>query len=161
MPINIAIYIVILVLIPGYFAYRFVTRKKRKLKRRKKHLHQMMEKCSNELKVSDLMKAYRENEITADEKYGGKIVCISGRIIGITRIESEYTPYTPPVMFIYHTDAHVSCRMYEDDDEPLRDLRTNDEISVYGKVIEFSIDVGDKLGSVLLTSCVISPDDPV
>ena len=39
MPINIAFYIVILVLIPGYFVYRFVTRKKRKLKRRRKHLH--------------------------------------------------------------------------------------------------------------------------
>ena len=159
MPIDIAICIVILVLIPGYPVYRFVKRKKRKLKRMRKHLHRMMEKCSNELKVSDLMKAYRENEITADQKYRGKIVCISGRIIGITRIESEYTPDTPPVMFISHTSARVLCRMYEDDDEPLRDLRTNDEISVYGKVIEFSRDVRDKQGYVLLTSCVIPPDD--
>ena len=93
MSIDIAICIVIFVLIPGCFVYLFVTRKKRKLKskikRRRKHFHRMMEKCSNEVKVLDLMKAYRENEIAASQKYQDKIVFISGTITRITHVESQ------------------------------------------------------------------------
>lgn len=159
MPMDIAICIVIFVLIPCYLVYRFGRRKKRKLKKRRKHLRRMMEKCSNEIKVSELMKAYKENEITAYQKYLGKIVCISGSIIRITRIESEYTPDTPPVMFISQSYASVLCQMYKNDEEPLRYLKKGDKITVYGLVSEFSINVGDKQGSVLLTSCVIPPDD--
>lgn len=162
----------IFVLIFGYFVYRFLTRKKRKLKKelkskrahlekKSKHLHWLMEECSNEFKISDLMKAYRENEISGKEKYRGKVVYISGIITRITHvnIDTQYYSETHPTMLLLHRRTRVQCYMFEDDDTPLRDLKKDDEISVYGVIDQYSIDVGDKMGWVLLTECVIPPTE--
>ena len=157
--------IFIFILFFGYFVYRFLTRKERKLKeeieKKRKHLHYLMEECSHEVKISDLMKAYRENEISAVQKYQGKIIYISGRIARITLVEidTQFTSATYPCMLIPHRNARVQCYMYEDDDTPLRDLKKDDKISVYSVIGKFSIDIGDNMGFVLLTECVIPPTE--
>ena len=157
--------IFIFVLFFGYFVYRFLTRKERKLKKeiekKRKHLYWLMEECSHEINVSDLMKAYRENEISAVPKYQGKIIYISDRITRIThvKIEDQFTFETYPIMLIFHRGARVQCRMYEDDDTSLRDLKRDDKIGVYGVINNFSIDVRDERGDVLLTKCIIPPTE--
>lgn len=126
-------------LILVYFAYAFSTRKKRRIakekRKRRKKLRRMAKLCWRDFRVSNALKAYKENTLVADSDYLRKIILVKGKI---RTIDKEY-PYDSaifkePVIFLSNSRFSVWCWMQESEEELLMEMQVGDEINVYGVI---------------------------
>jgi hypothetical protein len=97
------------------------------------------------IKVSaeDLSKAYESNETTANNRYRGETLIVTGKV-GITNIPEGVTP--PPSF--HFADAPLVVCFAEQKDE-VSQLKIGQTVTVKGKC------TGSVMGFVTLTNCVV------
>ena len=102
-------------------------------------------RSSAPIKISaeDLSKAYESNEKTANDRYKGETLIVTGKV-GITNIPEGATP--PPSF--HFADAPLVVCFAKEKDEVSR-LKIGQTVTVKGKC------TGSVLGFVTLTNCVI------
>jgi tRNA_anti-like len=95
------------------------------------------------ISAEDLSKAYESNEITANDRYRGETLIVTGKV-GITNIPEGATP--PPSF--HFGDAPLVVCFAEQKDE-VSQLKIGQTVTVKGKC------TGSVLGFVTLMNCVI------
>jgi hypothetical protein len=95
------------------------------------------------ISAEDLSKAYESNEKTANDRYKGETLIVTG-MVGVTNIPEGVTP--PPSF--HFGDAPLVVCFAEQKDEVAR-LKMGQTVTVRGKCM------GSVLGFVTLTNCVV------
>lgn len=134
--------ILMMLLILGYI---YKNRERLSDKERKKKLNKMMKQCAYDVNMNNILTSYRENEISAREKYTGTIVSITGTVQKIT--EDLLTP----VMSLSTYRGIVRCVMQKIERKWLMELRVGDEVGVYGSIDNCDLE----LDVLYLKNCLI------
>jgi hypothetical protein len=95
------------------------------------------------ISAEDLSKAYESNEKTANDRYKGETLIVTG-MVGVTNIPEGVTP--PPSF--HFGDAPLVVCFAEEKDEVSK-LKMGQTVTVKGKCM------GSVLGFVTLTNCVV------
>ena len=95
------------------------------------------------ISAEDLSKAYESNETTANNRYRGETLIVTGKV-GITNIPEGATP--PPSF--HFADAPLVVCFAEQKDE-VSQLKIGQTVTVKGKC------TGSVMGFVTLTNCVV------
>ena len=94
----------------------------------------MMERCSYEVSVSQLVKEFDANVIAAMAKYRGSLVCVEGSIASVT------VHILTPVVTLYSVESgdnyFVVCRMQNSEMKPLEHVQAHDRVNIYGVPID-------------------------
>jgi hypothetical protein len=94
------------------------------------------------ISAEDLSKAYESNEVTANNRYRGETLIVTGKV-GITNTSKGKTP----AAFHFADAPLVVCFMEQEDD--VTKLKIGQTVTVKGKC------TGSVLGFVTLMNCVI------
>src|SRR6202158_3781628 len=95
------------------------------------------------ISAADLSKAYESNEKTANDRYRGETLIVTGKA-GITNIPEGATP---PPSFHFADAPLVVCFAEQKDD--VSHLKIGETVTLQGKC------TGSVLGFVTLTNCVV------
>ena len=95
------------------------------------------------ISAEDLSKAYESNEKTANDRYKGETLIVTGKV-GITNIPEGATP---PPSFHFADAPLVVC--FAEEKEEVSKLKMGQTVTVRGKCM------GSVLGFVTLTNCVV------
>ena len=116
------------------FVSIYYKREERESKRRRKALTRMMERCSYEVSVPQIVKEFDANVIAAMAKYRGSLVCVEGSIASVT------VHILTPVVTLYSVESgdnyFVVCRMQNSEMKPLEHVQAHDRVNIYGVPID-------------------------
>ena len=108
----------------------YYKKEERESKRRRKALTRMMEWCSYEVSVSQLVKEFDANEIAAKAKYRGNLTCVEGSIASVT--VDLFTPIVSLYSIGSGDNYFVVCRMQNSEIKPLEHVKAHDRVNIYG-----------------------------
>ena len=108
----------------------YYEREERESKRRRKALTRMMERCSHEVSVPQLVEEFAANEIAAMAKYRGSLVCVEGSIASVT--VHILTPIVSLYSVGFGDNYFVVCRMQNSEMKPLENVQAHDRVNIYG-----------------------------
>ena len=116
------------------FVSIYYKREERESKKRRKALARIMERCSYEVSVPQLVKEFDANVIAAMAKYRGSLVCVEGSIASVT------VHILTPVVTLYSVESgdnyFVVCRMQNSEMKPLENVQAHDRVNIYGVPID-------------------------
>lgn len=100
--------------------------------------------------ASELHKAYKTNEVAADEKFKGKVVRVTGKLIGVSK------DFSDAIYLTIHPGTEMgemeALHAYFDDNQKavIATLKPGEVITFDGKVDGFM------MGSVMLKECTLT-----
>ena len=96
-----------------------------------------------ELTASELITAFAENTETANAKYSGKDVRVTGYVTGMLSENSKINPYTLAFPISYSPDKlfGIVCMFDIQYESELMQLRPGDFVTIQGAVIGYEYDV--------------------
>ena len=125
----ILIAIPLLIFVSTYYSI-YYKGEERESKRRRKALTRMMERCSYEVSVPQLVEEFDANEIAAKAKYRGSLACVEGSIASVT------VDLFTPIVSLYSVGSgdnyFVVCRMQNSEMKPLENVQAHDRVNIYG-----------------------------
>ncbi len=98
------------------------------------------------LTSGELIKEYKENAISADNKYKGKIVEVTGKIDSIDKdiLNDEYISLSgDDGIFDY-----IQCYIAKSDISKISNYKVGDSITIVGKVDDYNLDLSMKNGKI-------------
>lgn len=130
------IIILLLATVAGYFAWKAYNKPVATLHEVKPEL---------EVEAEQIFADFAENEESANQKYLGKVIRISGNVLDVNINTSEYS-----TVYLDANDVmgSLSCQLEKGEETKAEKLNAGQKIAIKGKCTGFAMDV-------VLTQCII------